>query len=79
RRGGSRTARGKRVPGVEINVRIFKTLKKTVDKLDFHRVCLQSESNLNGYSIFGNLRELDVKKTTFNKQCESSLKLVLLN
>ncbi|MFI8496092.1 hypothetical protein ACIGC1_24980, partial [Peribacillus butanolivorans] len=24
--------------------RIFKTLKKTVDKLDFHRVCLQSES-----------------------------------
>ncbi|MGW6231930.1 hypothetical protein, partial [Peribacillus butanolivorans] len=43
RRGGSRTARGKRVPGVEINVRIFKTLKKTVDKLDFHRVCLQSE------------------------------------
>ncbi|KON68002.1 hypothetical protein AKG34_03665 [Peribacillus butanolivorans] len=31
------------MPGVEINVRIFKTLKKTVDKLDFHRVCLQSE------------------------------------
>ncbi|MFE4896971.1 hypothetical protein ACFRAP_18765, partial [Peribacillus butanolivorans] len=26
------------------NVRIFKTLKKTVDKLDFHRVCLQSEA-----------------------------------
>ncbi|MFJ5747402.1 hypothetical protein ACIP97_02250 [Peribacillus frigoritolerans] len=31
-RGGSTTARGKRVPGVEINVQI--------DKLDFHRVCL---------------------------------------
>ncbi|MGW6381876.1 hypothetical protein, partial [Peribacillus butanolivorans] len=31
------------VPYVPINVRIFKTLKKTVDKLDFHRVCLQSE------------------------------------
>ncbi len=42
RRGGSRTARGKRVPEVEINVKICKT-KKTVDKLDFHRVCLQSE------------------------------------
>ncbi|MBR8643756.1 hypothetical protein KEH51_00125 [[Brevibacterium] frigoritolerans] len=37
RRGGSRTARGKRVPEVEINVQICAS-KKTVVKLDFHRV-----------------------------------------
>ncbi|MGV2446917.1 UNVERIFIED_CONTAM: hypothetical protein FO527_22875, partial [Bacillus sp. ATCC 13368] len=42
RRGGSRTARGKRVPEVEINVQIC-TSQKNVDKLDFHRVCLQSK------------------------------------
>ncbi|MFB7640737.1 hypothetical protein, partial [Peribacillus butanolivorans] len=48
RRGGSLTARGKRVPGVE---KILQPLKKTVDKLDFHRVCLQSEvPNLIGTS-----------------------------
>ena len=41
-RGGSPTARGKRVPGVEINVQIVQAIK--IDKLDFHRVCLQSES-----------------------------------
>ncbi|MFD4930801.1 hypothetical protein ACFWMS_18080, partial [Peribacillus butanolivorans] len=46
RRGGSLTARGKRVPGVEINVRIFTTPQKNVDKLDFHRVCLQSETSV---------------------------------
>ncbi|MFY0782340.1 hypothetical protein AB1K18_18970 [Peribacillus simplex] len=40
-RGGSRTARGKRVPGVEINVRVLQT-KKTAGKLAFLRVCLQS-------------------------------------
>ncbi|MCM3675657.1 hypothetical protein M3699_17730, partial [Peribacillus simplex] len=40
-RGGSPTARGKRVPGVEINVQIVQAIK--IDKLDFHRVCLQSE------------------------------------
>ncbi|PRA86774.1 hypothetical protein CQ056_14770 [Peribacillus simplex] len=37
-RGGSPTARGKRVPGVEINVQIVQAIK--IDKLDFHRVCL---------------------------------------
>ncbi|MEA3576132.1 hypothetical protein, partial [Peribacillus frigoritolerans] len=41
-RGGSPTARGKRVPGVEINVQIVQAIK--IDKLDFHRVCLQSET-----------------------------------
>ncbi|MGG0249705.1 hypothetical protein ABEY24_15335, partial [Peribacillus frigoritolerans] len=41
-RGGSPTARGKRVPGVEINVQIVQGIK--IDKLDFHRVCLQSEA-----------------------------------
>ncbi|MED4689148.1 hypothetical protein P9593_10480, partial [Peribacillus frigoritolerans] len=41
-RGGSPTARGKRVPGVEINVQIVQAIKK-VGKLEFHRVCLQSE------------------------------------
>ncbi|MDP1421502.1 hypothetical protein Q8G35_24800, partial [Peribacillus simplex] len=45
-RGGSPTARGKRVPGVEINVQIVKAIK--IDKLDFHRVCLQSE----GYPLW---------------------------
>ncbi|WP_125163029.1 hypothetical protein [Peribacillus simplex] len=39
-RGGSPTARGKRVPEVEINVQIVQAIK--IDKLDFHRVCLQS-------------------------------------
>ncbi|WP_125162451.1 hypothetical protein [Peribacillus simplex] len=39
-RGGSPTARGKRVPEVEINVQIVQVIK--IDKLDFHRVCLQS-------------------------------------
>ncbi|WP_221408533.1 hypothetical protein, partial [Peribacillus simplex] len=38
----SPTARGKRVPGVEINVQIVQAIK--IDKLDFHRVCLQSVS-----------------------------------
>ncbi|MCM3676855.1 hypothetical protein M3699_24235, partial [Peribacillus simplex] len=47
-RGGSPTARGKRVPGVEINVQIVQAIK--IDKLDFHRVCLQSESVL--YTLF---------------------------
>ncbi|WP_318566162.1 hypothetical protein, partial [Peribacillus simplex] len=37
------TARGKRVPGVEINVQIVQAIK--IDKLDFHRVCLQSETH----------------------------------
>ncbi|MFI9225813.1 hypothetical protein ACIGQ5_25340, partial [Peribacillus frigoritolerans] len=32
----------KRVPGVEINVQIVQAIK--IDKLDFHRVCLQSET-----------------------------------
>ncbi|MDP1417814.1 hypothetical protein Q8G35_05270, partial [Peribacillus simplex] len=45
-RGGSPTARGKRVPGVEINVQIVQAIK--IDKLDFHRVCLQSEESLQG-------------------------------
>jgi len=30
RRGGSRTARGKRVPGMEINVQIYKPLKSKI-------------------------------------------------
>ncbi|MFI9225347.1 hypothetical protein ACIGQ5_22945, partial [Peribacillus frigoritolerans] len=34
----------KRVPGVEINVQIVQAIK--IDKLDFHRVCLQSETDL---------------------------------
>ncbi|MEP9408448.1 hypothetical protein ABKP09_19215 [Peribacillus frigoritolerans] len=42
RRGGSRAARGKRVPYVPINVQICIS-KKTVDKFDFHRVCLLSK------------------------------------
>ncbi|CAH0191669.1 hypothetical protein SRABI133_01677 [Peribacillus simplex] len=41
-RGGSPTARGKRVPYVPINVQIVQAIK--IDKLDFHRVCLQSET-----------------------------------
>jgi hypothetical protein len=41
-RGGSPTARGKRVPYVPINVQIVQAIK--IDKLDFHRVCLQSEA-----------------------------------
>ncbi|MEX6701260.1 hypothetical protein ABS315_16780 [Peribacillus frigoritolerans] len=36
-RGGSPTARGKRVPEAEINVQIVQA-KKTADKHDFHRV-----------------------------------------
>ncbi|MGE8019883.1 hypothetical protein ACQKOM_13355 [Peribacillus frigoritolerans] len=39
-RGGSPTARGKRVPGVEINVSIVLTLKKTVGKINYYRVVL---------------------------------------
>jgi hypothetical protein len=42
-RGGSPTARGKRVPGVEINVQIVQAIK--IDKLDEYRVCLQSEAS----------------------------------
>ncbi|MGG0848202.1 hypothetical protein [Peribacillus simplex] len=42
-----RTARGKRVPGVEINVRVLQT-KKTAGKLAFLRVCLQSETAISG-------------------------------
>ncbi|MEC0273535.1 MULTISPECIES: hypothetical protein [Peribacillus] len=34
----SRTARGKRVPGVEINISIL-TLKNTVGKINDYRVC----------------------------------------
>ncbi|MCP1097026.1 hypothetical protein M0L17_25210, partial [Bacillaceae bacterium OS4b] len=49
-RGGSPTARGKRVPGVEINVQIVQAIK--IDKLDFHRVCLQSEVVHFGQSFF---------------------------
>ncbi|MBT2668338.1 hypothetical protein J7J00_23135, partial [Bacillus sp. ISL-4] len=51
-RGGSPTARGKRVPGVEINVQIVQAIK--IDKLDFHRVCLQSEITPKdrGYFLF---------------------------
>ncbi|WP_125162508.1 hypothetical protein [Peribacillus simplex] len=54
-RGGSPTARGKRVPEVEINVQIVQAIK--IDKLDFHRVCLQSETGFNAclFSIFQSL------------------------
>ncbi|WP_364282470.1 hypothetical protein, partial [Peribacillus frigoritolerans] len=56
-RGGSPTARGKRVPYVPINVQIVQAIK--IDKLDFHRVCLQSESQLelalNKVSLIGPL------------------------
>ncbi|MBR8644367.1 hypothetical protein KEH51_06080 [[Brevibacterium] frigoritolerans] len=37
---GSLTACGKRVPGVEINVSIVLTLKKTVGKINCYRVVL---------------------------------------
>ncbi|MGG3478493.1 hypothetical protein ABES21_13360 [Peribacillus frigoritolerans] len=37
-RGGSPTARGKRVPEAEINIQIVQAIKKTADKHDFHRV-----------------------------------------
>ena len=40
----SRTDRGKRVPGVRNHVQIVQAIK--IDKLDFHRVCLQSEAVL---------------------------------
>ncbi|WP_347939897.1 hypothetical protein AAEY33_18355 [Peribacillus simplex] len=40
RRGGSRTARGKRVPGVEINVQIVQAIKK-LRQTRFLRICLQ--------------------------------------
>ncbi|MDQ7863552.1 hypothetical protein RCO48_28520 [Peribacillus frigoritolerans] len=43
-RGGSPTAPGKRVPYVPINVQIVQAIK--IDKLDFHRVCLQSETHI---------------------------------
>ncbi|MCP1094072.1 hypothetical protein M0L17_09685, partial [Bacillaceae bacterium OS4b] len=49
-RGGSPTARGKRVPGVEINVQIVQAIK--IDKLDFHRVCLQFEPTIFVGSFF---------------------------
>ncbi|MDP1417166.1 hypothetical protein Q8G35_01955, partial [Peribacillus simplex] len=49
-RGGSPTARGKRVPGVEINVQIVQAIK--IDKLDFHRVCLQSVGPIFGPFLF---------------------------
>ncbi|MCM3675016.1 hypothetical protein M3699_14245, partial [Peribacillus simplex] len=49
-RGGSPTARGKRVPGVEINVQIVQAIK--IDKLEFHRVCLQSEASHNVGRLF---------------------------
>ncbi|MES1042775.1 hypothetical protein FOA20_25855, partial [Peribacillus simplex] len=39
RRGGSRTARGKRVPGVEINIKlILHSLKKTIRHLHYYRL-----------------------------------------
>jgi hypothetical protein len=41
-----RTARGKQVPGLEISVQIVQAIK--IDKLDFQRVCLQSEHILIG-------------------------------
>ncbi|WP_125162054.1 hypothetical protein [Peribacillus simplex] len=52
-RGGSPTARGKRVPEVEINVQIVQAIK--IDKLDFHRVCLQSALRMHEYPqrLFG--------------------------
>ncbi|MDQ7860672.1 hypothetical protein RCO48_04990 [Peribacillus frigoritolerans] len=40
-RGGSPTARGKRVPEVEINVQIVQAIKNRQTR--FHRVCLLSE------------------------------------
>ncbi len=45
-----RTARGKRVPGLEISVQIVQAIK--IDKLDFQRVCLQSEHILIGCAFF---------------------------
>ncbi|MDP1421938.1 hypothetical protein Q8G35_27175, partial [Peribacillus simplex] len=57
-RGGSPTARGKRVPGVEINVQIVQAIK--IDKLDFHRVCLQSEKPLFGVFINSMLQPLKI-------------------
>ncbi|AZV59514.1 hypothetical protein DOZ91_02080 [Peribacillus frigoritolerans] len=44
------TARGKRVPGVEINVQIVQAIK--IDKLDFHRVCLQSGQRIFSAAFF---------------------------
>jgi hypothetical protein len=54
-RGGSPTARGKRVPCVPINVQIVQAIK--IDKLDFHRVCLQSEplSIKRGFNLFSSI------------------------
>ncbi|MED4692070.1 hypothetical protein P9593_25825, partial [Peribacillus frigoritolerans] len=50
-RGGSPTARGKRVPWVGDQRQIVQA-KKNVDKLDFHRVCLQSEQKWNSFCDF---------------------------
>ncbi|MBR8646051.1 hypothetical protein KEH51_25600 [[Brevibacterium] frigoritolerans] len=49
RRGGSRTARGKRVPRVENNVRILQTLKKNVP-VDFMKI--ETKSLIGGIYIF---------------------------
>ncbi|KRF59458.1 hypothetical protein ASG99_09145 [Bacillus sp. Soil768D1] len=55
------------MPGVEINVRIFKTLKKTVDKLDFKRVP-GVEINVR---IFKTLKKT-VDKLDFHRVCLQS-------
>uniref|UniRef100_UPI001CEF5A98 hypothetical protein n=1 Tax=Peribacillus frigoritolerans TaxID=450367 RepID=UPI001CEF5A98 len=46
-----RTARGKQVPGMEINIQIVQAIKN-YRKLDFHQVCLQPEYILIGCAFF---------------------------
>ncbi|MFD9626978.1 hypothetical protein, partial [Peribacillus muralis] len=58
--------RGKRVPGVEINVQNVQAIKK-VDKLDFHRVCLKSERipYLSGSFFSSGRRRENIKREFF--------------
>jgi hypothetical protein len=69
-RGGSPTARGKRVPGVEINVQIVQAIK--IDKLDFHRVCPQSE----GIGLYEDPFLLLIQLKTLKSKLNKSLWLI---
>ena len=61
---GKTTLIGKRVPGVEINVQIVQAIK--IDKLDFHRVCLQSgKTTISGLPFVSLVRTYLVKELIF--------------
>ncbi|MFK9118117.1 hypothetical protein ABEI56_13555 [Peribacillus castrilensis] len=42
-RGGSPTARGKRVPEAKINIQIVQAIRKTGGKINYYRVCVQTK------------------------------------